>query len=1142
MNAITKVRLDADAEASPHPLADMKLIEDIKAVAATQPPRLQPVFDWLLEQAANLQPLPRYGKRLNLRGIAEQTGVGRRLLDSHAETLNPLFERFPTVSALEATRRDRLPGSDDVGTEVPTPVLVAALQAEIASTEGDDRRKLLSTLVEIATSDRKLPVWRGRANFRAVAEAAGIEEPAKFLAANPRLLPAWAAFFHLSEKQGSGDPDNPPKRVVAVAVRAFLASLTSGAKLPHQKGDPNQPSFMYVADLLNLDISGIKAGKSRIAILEHFDNFVGPSQQYEGRSPEERRARRTRRDEIVRFAKGLVDAGIPLPGTRRHPRQIDLPELVRLAGGGSVPLGDTYLNIKLSRLNPTIVPYHDRGGKPRNYAQFADGFAVHRRDRDTVAAGSKPATESKARKAVETFCTHIGKGLHDPIESDFEGADFDALVQEIKAGGVWGKQSTNWVTEIRAAQKWLQARAEVDLLGDDFATVLRSAVVNSDLPLDEIVAGTAVRTEYLTAWMRRDNLPAKESFGDLETIAERLGLERPRLVDLVPAVGDTNPKTRAPGGFPPFVYAFLPDDWRTKKPEQLAAMVKWIDENLCHVNSMFGATMREVAKARKAEVAREKDEEDEFGGTGPLEIEADGETEEALVKDEFERQLSQLPTRLADEMRLLIRHMTVDFPRKYARRGGTKWAMASTAPMRVRRLLGFFKWQTLPTQRGGLGRNADDLTLGDLIHVPLMFAYLDFKARSLAHVEHEGNKRGKVFTGTEVDLLSIAKALVSNEFGIVTQRTELAKRMVADDRPLEAGSYISLAGHVYAIDEDEDEDEEEEAEGAAIDDGKDEGAEDAVDAGEDTVAIMPAELCGLSPKKFVEACRKAELRYRAAAVDLDEEVDMIRDPMEPIAPILDDAQPMAIVLRQLALAERKSPSVDHLALQHHLHKRDVLMNRLLALTTLRSKNIREIRVDGSRPNLVYDEDKKQWLLKIHWRRFKNYRTCTLFGRKRKRQWYRKWLPNTHGLYELIEYYVGTSRPWFLARCTRGKPGKELFLTSRGHALKAEQVWKAVNRFTARHIAWNPFRKEGVPGVQPFGPHAYRDIRATNILLNPQTNNPYLEAAMALQTSTQMIVNHYGLVRVEKRTAADDIGYFKSEELAWAMINGSRGAG
>lgn len=1138
MNSITEIRRPRGALPATHPLADLELIEDIKAVAATQPPRLQPVFDWLLERASTLEPLPRYGKRLNMRGIAEATGVGRDFLNSHDAVLRPLFERFATVSVPDAPRRERLPGCEEVGTNVPTPVLIAALQADLSISEDENRRKILFALITIASADRKLPIWRGRANFRAVADAAGIENAAKWLNANRQFVPDWAAFFDLCDKQRwSGDPDYPPKRVVAVAVRTYLAGLPSGAKLRHQPGRPNEPSFLDIADVLNLDIDGVKAGKSRNLIKEHFDRFVGPSQPAPGRTPEEKRARRERRDEILRFAKGLVDAGIPLPGTRRNARQIDLVELVRLSGGGSVPLGDTYLTIKLGRLKPKVVAYHDRGGTPRNYAQLADGFAIHRRDSPTVAAGSKASTESKARKAIETFRTHLGKGPHDPVGSDFdEKSGFAEIVQDLKAQGVWGKQSANWVTEINAASKWLAARATVDLLGDDFATVLRSAIVNADLPLAEVVAGTAVRTEYLTAWMRRTKLPTKESFGDLETIAERLGLDSRRLVDLVPTVGDTNPHTRIAGGFPPFVYAFLPDDWRTKKPDQLGAMVKWIDENLCHVNSMFGATMREVAKSRKAELAREKDEEDEFGGTGPLEIEADGEVEEELVKDEFEKQLAQLPTRLADEMRLLIRHMTVDFPRKYARRGGTKWAIASTAPMRVRRLLGFFKWQTLPTQRGGLGRNAEELTLGDLIHVPLMFAYLDFKARSLEHVEHEGHKRGKVFTGTEVDLLSIAKALVSSEFGIVTQRTELAKRIVADNRPLDAGSYISLAGHVYAIDEDDEEEDEDEneAEEGEVDDREDDRADD---DGEDTVAIMPAELCGLSAKKFVAACRQAELRYRAAAVDLDEEVDMIRDPMEPIAPILDDPQPMAILLRQLALAERKCPSVDHLALQHHLHKRDVLMNRLLALTSLRSKNIREILVDGTRPNLVFDETKKQWLLKIHWRRFKNYRTCTLFGRKRKRQWYRKWLPNTHGLYDLIEYYVGTSRPWFLARCNRGKPGKELFLTSKGRPLKAEQVWKAVNRFTARHIAWNPFRKEGVPGVQPFGPHAYRDIRATNILLNPQTNNPYLEAAMALQTSTQMIVNHYGLVRVEKRTAADDVGYFKSEELAWAMIKG-----
>lgn len=273
---------------------------------------------------------------------------------------------------------------------------------------------------------------------------------------------------------------------------------------------------------------------------------------------------------------------------------------------------------------------------------------------------------------------------------------------------------------------------------------------------------------------------------------------------------------------------------------------------------------------------------------------------------------------------------------------------------------------------------------------------------------------------------------------------------------------------------------------------------------------------------------------------------MVRDPMEPITPILDTPQPMTTLLRQIAIASKRIPDLGMHPVQHHLHKRDVLMTRLLALTALRNKNLRQITVDGMAPKLRFDQIRGQWLLEIDWREFKNYRSALLFGRRRKRQPYRKWIENRNELYDLIDYYLNRSRAFFQDEETRkprtdknGNPrprANELFLSSTGKKLTGPETWRAVNRFTARHIAWNPFRNEGLTMCQPFGPHAFRDIRATDILLNPETSNPYMEAAFALQTSPQMIQDHYGSVKVEKRTALDDISFHKREDLAWAGLD------
>ena len=71
--------------------------------------------------------------------------------------------------------------------------------------------------------------------------------------------------------------------------------------------------------------------------------------------------------------------------------------------------------------------------------------------------------------------------------------------------------------------------------------------------------------------------------------------------------------------------------------------------------------------------------------------------------------------------------------------------------------------------------------------------------------------------------------------------------------------------------------------------------------------------------------------------------------------------------------------------------------------------------------------------------------------------------------------------------------------------------------------------------QPFSPHAFHDNRATDILLNPGTADPCLEAAFALQTSRQMVQLHCGLVEIEKRTEQDDVAFLRREARAWDAL-------
>ena len=1049
--------LAAATEITPARAAELEAIAlEIETEASAAEPLDQPVYRWLAARVRADLGLPMSGARVNLTSVSERMAIGYGKVIGWGPILARWAKRTEDLAARPALR-DSLPGSDATGTAVPKSILVAALEKAVDREPKDGRARLLRRLLAIAQGNRTLP--RSHATVHRsllLRQADAFDRIVR--ADRDEILRDWTAFFYLDERASRThrDGSTTTKRVLSVEVQEHIDGLRDDDMTPLLASAvyPDTPSYRALERELNIAKNLAGDPSSRQIIMAYWRE-AGPGPVYQGRTANEKRIRNLRRDDLIAFAKKRVDAGLPLPGRLGRRPTCDFDGLVRMRGiPGPNMADDDRFKKRLRDLKPKYVRMDSlEAGEIATYRQLAAAYSKFRLA--SVAKGSQSATRTKVNSAIETFRVHLDKDEHHEIGADLDSPSFETTVKAVMAAGAWGPQPQNWQSEIRKARNWYQANRETDMLGDTLADVLDGAVRRDGRRMSEIIAGTGFTVGQVVNWMDGDDEPSKEAMPALPTLAENLGLARDRLSKLVGAQPISIAKMPSVK-LPPAVRPFLPNDWVTRDPDEVRSMIAWIEVNLTHRNSAHGKAMRAVAAKRsetQAKAVTAKSAEDAAANETALLAAADriaGEQMDAFLAGGG----ASLGKRVSAELRALRRHMVLNFP-KDLRRPGIKWEPGSTAPMKIGMLTRFLRWQTLAEDDGGLGRSPEDLTLADLLHPPLMFAYIDFKAASLQHVEFEGRKRGKVFTGTEVDMLRLAKSLLDADYGFVWQRPKYVERMVADARPLPHGTFINPRGDLEDPERDLDADEFD-----------DEAGED----GSEEVPILPAALCGLAGDAFTEAARKARLAYESAQGHVDSEAVMVRDPMEAIAPILDSPQPMTTLLRQIALASQRVPSLETNAIQHHRHVRDVLICRLLALTSLRSKNIRQITVSGPAPKLTYSERKGKWLLHINWREFKNYKSAILFGRKKRKQPYRKWIENTNGLYDLIDYYLGNSRPFFIEQGKKERrkspirskgPVRELFLSATGRPLQGPGLWAAVQRFTARHVAWNPFRDEGI---------------------------------------------------------------------------------
>ncbi len=221
----------------------------------------------------------------------------------------------------------------------------------------------------------------------------------------------------------------------------------------------------------------------------------------------------------------------------------------------------------------------------------------------------------------------------------------------------------------------------------------------------------------------------------------------------------------------------------------------------------------------------------------------------------------------------------------------------------------------------------------------------------------------------------------------------------------------------------------------------------------------------------------------------------IRDAFAPIAGYLDADDPLAaymVGVRQMLASKPLS------MLDRHAHRRNCILTLIAVQSGLRLGNLL-LTVSGDEPTLRREEVQGvvRWRIVIPASQFKNWRSPFFAGGHP----YDYDLDDEDGLYQLLEDYMGVSRPYLL----KGGESDALFISRFGSALDCASLSNAYRDLTSRFFVADEERNTGVARVMRHGLHAIRHVIATSLL--KMTGDIY-QAAHAIQDTTRTVERHY----------------------------------
>jgi len=270
-------------------------------------------------------------------------------------------------------------------------------------------------------------------------------------------------------------------------------------------------------------------------------------------------------------------------------------------------------------------------------------------------------------------------------------------------------------------------------------------------------------------------------------------------------------------------------------------------------------------------------------------------------------------------------------------------------------------------------------------------------------------------------------------------------------------------------------------------------------------------------KNWPAFCEKARADLQTHRMALSHAGSRGRHPFAPIRAILALPQPMTVMLE---LAERLKADIPPKALQpssYAVRMRDLAIVEVLNETALRRKNLVQLRYcrtedlhrwgdDDLNLSIIYfDKERGCYRIKIHFKRFKNWRS-SFFGPPHNKHNYEFDLdPALNQM--LAEYFEGaeSARSMLLDGehhdwAFPSAPGR-----GRSRPLSREGVSQMFRKLTIQYIAYNHIEGTGMRGVEPFSIHCVRHIKATHTL---KETRDFKDAGAAIQDTAKMAERHY----------------------------------
>jgi len=459
--------------------------------------------------------------------------------------------------------------------------------------------------------------------------------------------------------------------------------------------------------------------------------------------------------------------------------------------------------------------------------------------------------------------------------------------------------------------------------------------------------------------------------------------------------------------------------------------------------------------------------------------------------DEYRLPSVKLPASWSVEQNAYFRYKTARIVAPLKRPKSGVWREESTIDVKRRELEKIIRFLVAPCSVGpnsGLGLDPKKATMAWLAVPELFLRYFAFEAGHLSDVELAKGKRGQVFSSRLRCVAHHLASLTHPKFGYLTQHPEFADKLEPIGQTESASRFNALLEFGRRSD------------GPLL-------SQEEIDLARSDWAT------------FIAIAREAAEQITQY---IEEDTPTVRDAMLGAASLIKSKEPVANYLNLLFEAEarvRNERSGRFLATD----MRNIVMSHLSIVTGFRPKNIVNLVFKGDKPEIFKEHG--LWKIRVGYRNFKNWQNCALFGVVGHRLGYELTIREPF-LIELLDEWFFTHRPLL----DSGMSGNA-FLTLGGKPMTSLAWYEAFRKFGARHIAWNPLTRTGFPGVVLLNPYVHRALRASDILNNSTASDRMQEAAFALQTSEDMIREHYGLMRPETALRASYDTYCRAIAIA-----------